>query len=113
MSNFYYDADSKLETLVEGKNYRKIKARGGNLMLVEVIFEKGGIGEPHTHPHEQASYCIEGEFEFTVGDETKVIKEGDTIYMPPDVLHGCRLLSDRGRLVDIFSPQREDFLKKG
>ena len=112
MSNFFYDKDEKLQVLVEGKNYRKIKAHDGNIMLVEVIFENGGVGEPHKHVHEQASYCIEGEFEFTIGDETKVIKAGDTIYMPSNVIHGCKVLSPKGRLLDIFVPQREDFLEK-
>jgi len=112
MSNFYYDKDAELETLVSGKNYRKIKAHGGNIMLVEVFFENGAEGAAHTHIHEQATYCIEGEFEFFVGDETKIIKQGDTIYMPSNVLHGCKLLSPKGRLIDIFTPQREDFLKK-
>lgn len=112
MSNFYYDKDIDLETLVPGQNYRKIKAHDGNLMLVEVIFENGGVGTPHTHVHEQATYCIDGEFEFTVGDETKIIGVGDTIYMPPNVIHGCKVLTEKGRLIDIFSPQRMDFLGK-
>ncbi len=112
MSNFYYDCDEKIETLVEGKNYRKIKAHDGGLMLVEVICEKGCVGEPHQHIHEQATYCLEGEFEFTIGDETKKIGVGDTIYMPSNIVHGCRVLTDRGRLLDIFTPQREDFLNK-
>lgn len=111
MSNFYYDKDIELEILEEGKNYRKIKAHDGGLMLVEVIFENGGEGAVHTHEHEQASYCIEGEFEFTIGGEVRKIGVGDTLYIPPNVLHGCRVLSERGRLVDIFSPQREDFLE--
>lgn len=111
MSNFYYDSDEVLETLVEGKNYRKIKAHGGTLMLVEVIFENGGVGEVHTHVHEQASCCLEGEFEFTIGDETKKIGVGDTIYMPSNIPHGCRVLTERGRLLDVFTPQRDDFLR--
>ena len=110
MSNFYYDKDEELHVLVEGKNYRKIKAHDGSVMMVEVIFENGGVGEPHTHVHEQASYCLEGEFEFTIGGETKIIGVGDTVYMPSNVLHGCRVLSERGRLLDVFVPQREDFL---
>jgi hypothetical protein len=28
------------------------------------------------------------------------------------VLHGCKLLGKRGVLIDIFSPLREDFLRK-
>ncbi|MBO5561683.1 MAG: cupin domain-containing protein [Firmicutes bacterium] len=112
MSNFYYDKDAKLETLVPGQNYRKIKAHDGNVMLVEVIFENGGFGAEHTHPHEQATYCLEGEFEFNVGGEIKKIGVGDTIYMPSDVPHSCKLLTPYGRLLDIFSPQRMDFLGK-
>ena len=112
MSNFYYDCNEVLETLVEGQNFRKIKAHDGGIMLVEVIFENGGTGEPHKHIHEQASYCLEGEFEFTIGDETKKIGVGDTVYMPSNMIHGCRVLTERGRLLDIFTPQREDFLKK-
>lgn len=112
MSNFFYDKDIAMETLVSGKNYRKIKAHNDKLMLVEVYFENGGIGEEHTHFHEQATYCLEGEFEFTIGDEIKTIGVGDTICIPSNIRHGCRLLSEKGRLMDIFSPQREDFLKK-
>lgn len=111
MSNFFYDKDIELQTLVEGQNYRKIKAHDGGLMLVEVYIENGGEGAPHTHPHEQASYCLEGEFEFTIGDEVKNVKVGDTIYIPSNIMHGCKLISEKGRLLDIFTPQREDFLK--
>ena len=112
MSNFFYDKDIETEVIEEGKNYRKVKAYGGNIMFVEVIFENGGEGAPHTHIHEQASYCTEGEFEYTVGDETKIIGAGDTVYIPSNVLHGCKLLGKRGVLIDIFSPLREDFLRK-
>lgn len=107
----FYDKDIEIETLVEGKNYRKIKAHDKNIMLVEVFFENGGEGTPHKHVHEQVTYCLEGKFEFKIGEETYVIEEGDTLYMPSNVIHGCKLLSDKGRLLDIFTPQREDFLK--
>lgn len=111
MSNFYYNNDAELEVIVEGKNYRKILAHDGSIMMVEVYFEDYFEADLHSHIHEQSTYCVEGEFEFTVGDETKVIKVGDTIYMPSNVLHCCKLLTKKGKLVDIFTPQREDFLK--
>lgn len=112
MSNFFYDKDEVLEVLEENKNYRKIKAHDGSLMLVEVTFENGAEGAAHTHEHEQATYCLEGEFEFTIGEEIKSISVGDTIYIPSNVVHGCKLKSERGKLLDIFTPQREEFLKK-
>ncbi len=111
MSNFFYNADSELETLVPGKNYRKVLAHSENLMIVEVYFEDGFDALEHKHVHEQASYCAEGEFEFRIGGEVKVIKEGDTVYMPSNVMHSCKVLTPKGKLVDVFTPQREDFLK--
>lgn len=111
MSNFYYEKDCIVQTLAENKNYRKIKAHSGSIMMAECYFENGAVGEPHTHIHEQAAYCLEGKFEFTVGGEKKIISAGDTVYMPSNVLHGCKLLSEKGRLLDVFVPQREDFLQ--
>ena len=110
MSKFFFEKDLKSIILEQGKLSRKIKAYDGKLMFVEVSFENGGIGPMHSHPHEQGIYCLEGEFEFTVSDETKNIGAGDTIYISPDAPHGCRLLSEKGRLLDVFTPIREDFL---
>ncbi len=112
MSGFFYNKDIELQELEPGKNYRKVLAHGGNMMLVEVYFENGGVGAVHTHPHEQATYCIEGEFEFTIENETKTIKAGDTIYFSPNIKHGCKVLTPKGKLLDIFTPQREDFIKQ-
>lgn len=108
---FFYDKDLEFEILEEGKVSRKIKAYDGKLMTVEVYFKNGGVGAMHTHVHEQVCYCLEGEFDFTVDGQTKTIKAGDSIYFEPNVLHGCVLKSETGRLLDIFTPIREDFLK--
>lgn len=110
-SNFYYEENIKIEVLEEGKVSRRIKAHDGKIMMVEVYFENGGVGSKHTHVHEQSTYCLEGEFEFTIGDEVKVISVGDTLYIPSMIEHGCVLKSVKGRLLDVFTPQREDFLK--
>jgi quercetin dioxygenase-like cupin family protein len=110
-SNFYFEEDINVQTVEEGKVTRRIKAHDGKMMMVEVYFENGAIGYNHVHDHEQSTYCLEGEFEFIIGEENKIIKTGDTVYIPPMVDHGCRLKSERGRLLDVFTPQREDFLK--
>jgi alpha-glucosidase len=48
-------------------------------------------------------------FEFTIGEETHVVRAGDTLYKKGGVLHGCRCI-ERGVLLDTFTPQRMDFL---
>ena len=88
---------------------RKILAYGDGLMHVEVHFEEGAVGAMHSHPHAQTTYVISGEFEFTIGNETKTVKAGDTMYDAPNIVHGCRCIK-KGVLLDTFSPIREDFL---
>lgn len=99
----------KREPLGSGVS-RKILARGGNLMMVEVAFEKGGIGAVHSHPHEQISYIHSGSFEFELDGRKEIVRVGDTVYVPTNVPHGVVALEE-SIIVDIFSPQREDFLE--
>lgn len=89
---------------------RKILATGGSMMTVEVRFKKGAVGAVHTHPHEQVSYVLEGSFEFDLDGKKHIIKAGDTYYVKPDQAHGVIALED-SVILDIFTPQREDFLK--
>ena len=89
---------------------RRILAHDEEMMAVEVIFEEGAVGAMHTHPHVQISYVLDGEFEATLGDETKIIKKGDTYYTTPNLPHGV-VCKKAGKLLDIFTPERKDFLK--
>ena len=107
---FFADSELDLEEVEPGRLNRKIRARGGQMMAVEVFFETGAIGFEHEHPHEQICYCLSGEFVFTVGSEAKKIGAGDSVYVPASVRHGAACLNT-GRLLDVFTPQREDFLK--
>lgn len=88
---------------------RRILARGGTMMGVEATFEKGAVGSVHIHPHEQISYILSGSFEYVADGVTYQLKAGDSYYVEPDVLHGAVALED-GVILDIFTPQREDFL---
>jgi quercetin dioxygenase-like cupin family protein len=80
-------------------------------MLTKAKFVKGGIGAMHSHPHSQVTYVVKGVFEMTIGDQKKIIRQGDGYYVPPNTMHGCVCLEE-GMLVDAFSPHREDILKK-
>jgi len=110
-SNFYLQDEIEEEVVEIGKIKRKVMAHDEKLMMVDVYFQNGAIGAQHVHEHEQATYCLEGEFEFTIGDEKKIIKQGDSVYIPTMVNHGAILITPKGRLLDVFTPQREDFLK--
>jgi quercetin dioxygenase-like cupin family protein len=107
---FSPDAKLELETVEAGQVSRKIRARGGNLMMVEVFFEAGAIGYEHRHVHEQLCYCLAGEFVFTIEGKSSTLRAGDSLYVPSSALHGTTCVAE-GRLLDVFTPQREDFLK--
>lgn len=106
---FFYDRDLQAKRL-DPKSERKIKARGGGLMASEMRFKAGAIAAMHEHPHEQVVYVVEGELDFTIGDETRRVGKGDSMYAPPNVRHGAVSVTD-SLVLDVFSPQREDFLK--
>lgn len=89
---------------------RRILAHSGNMMIVEATFQKGAEGTAHRHPHEQVSYILSGSFQYTMEGEVYELKKGDTYYVPPMALHGAVALED-AVILDIFTPQREDFLK--
>ncbi len=90
---------------------RKIMTYDDRLMLVKVKFETGAIGTLHHHHHTQISHVESGSFEVEINKEKKVLKAGDAFYVPPNTVHGVVCL-ESGILIDVFSPMREDFIKK-
>ncbi|MES2518724.1 MAG: cupin domain-containing protein [Bacteroidota bacterium] len=89
---------------------RKIMSYDNDVMLMKVAFEKGGIGTLHSHPHKQISYIAKGKFEVTIGEDTKILSEGDVYFAPSSITHGVVCLEE-GLLIDVFNPMREDLIK--
>ena len=47
---------------------RQIMAYDDTIMLVNVEFKKGGIGQMHQHYHAQVTQVVSGSFKVTIGD---------------------------------------------
>ncbi len=100
----------KVEWQVTGPGIqRQIMGYDEQMMLVKVKFQKGAVGEMHSHPHSQTTYVASGIFEFNIDGEINVVKEGDGLYIAPNLPHGTQCL-EAGLLIDVFSPMRKDFL---
>ena len=86
-----------------------------NLMIVTIDFDDGPTSEPdppHSHPHEQVCYLAEGEIIFILdGNEGTKLEAGDVFLVPSGIPHTIQRLTKHVRLVDCFTPLREDFLK--
>lgn len=103
-----FNGDIDFEVCGEGVK-RKILSYTDEVMCVENHFEKGAVGAMHHHPHTQITYIVSGKFEFTIGDEKKVVSAGDSLLKKDGIEHGCVCL-EAGILVDIFAPMREEFV---
>ena len=108
---FLHGAEMQRETVSEGVT-RQILGFNNQIMMVKVWFEEGSEGYVHSHFHSQVTYVDSGEFEVTVGEETRTLVEGDCFFMAPNVSHGA-VCKKAGVLIDVFSPLREDFLEAG
>ena len=62
----------------------------------------------HQHEHQQLSFVLEGKFELTVDGVAKVLEPGLFAVIPPNVIHGGIAVTDC-KLIDVFSPVREDY----
>ena len=109
IKHYFYNSELPLEDLGKGLK-RKVLAYHENLMMVEVCFEEGAVGEIHSHPHEQITYVLEGEFEFNIDGKKQIVKTGDSMFKESNVLHGTICLK-KGRLLDVFSSHRKEFLE--
>ncbi len=82
---------------------------GNEMLLSTADFVANAVVPTHSHPHEQAGTIISGEFELTIGGETRWLKPGDTYIIPGGVEHGGRTGDTPARVLDIFSPVREEY----
>ncbi|EGK02909.1 MULTISPECIES: cupin domain-containing protein [Dysgonomonas] len=105
---FILQKDIITETVGDGVT-RQILGYNDELMLVKVSFEKGSIGDMHSHPHVQSSYIESGRFEVTIDGKTQELAQGDGFYVPSGAVHGLICL-EKGAVIDAFSPMRKDFI---
>lgn len=96
---------------VGGGVTRKILGYDSALMMVRVKFQEHSVGAMHSHPHRQVTFVEKGSFEVQIAEEKRLLRAGDSFFIPSGVEHGVVALEE-GVLVDVFTPMREDFLVK-
>ncbi len=77
------------------------------MTFAEWEFEANTNLPEHSHPHEQITRVIKGEFEITVEGKTILMKPGDTIIIAPNEVHSAKSITE-SVVLDIFNPVRED-----
>jgi quercetin dioxygenase-like cupin family protein len=104
-------SEAAKQTITDGRT--RFLAYTDRLMTAVIDFSDGPTSEPdppHSHPHEQITYVAEGEIFFCTENEKHHLRKGDLFTVPGNVPHSVQLLTPKVRLVDTFTPVREDFL---
>jgi quercetin dioxygenase-like cupin family protein len=107
-SFFQWDEQSPIE-VVPGLTFQPIL--GDQLMANFVHFKPNTVAPLHWHVEEQISLVLEGEFEFEVGSQKKIVKRGEAILIPPNVPHAARTYDSTCLEMDIFNPPRQGLLE--
>lgn len=105
-SIFHLFNDIETKEIAPGFFSKLIHTATNTINFIEV--KKGSLIPRHRHINEQCSFAIEGKFELTVNDIPQTIEPGLFAIIPPNVWHSGIAVTDC-KLIDIFSPAREDY----
>ena len=86
---------------------------GDQAMLSIVTIGPNAKGKIHSHPQEQWGFLIEGSGIRIQGNEKIVINKGDFWRTPGGVDHGIIGGSEGAKVLDIFSPPRDEYKVEG
>ena len=77
----------------------------GRHSLMKIIVHRGAEPPRHTHSREDESYFIlKGSISYTIGDDVIDVNEGEYVYLPKDVPHSFKVLSEQAEVLMWLSP---------
>lgn len=84
-------APDRIEEFARAKILMTADASGGRFTLLDEIWKPGFYAPPHFHKrHAEMFYVISGEVEWTIAGETKMMRGGDLVLIPPNTVHSVR-----------------------
>jgi quercetin dioxygenase-like cupin family protein len=90
------------------RNYRLVAPGVNGAQFMEIIYgdiERHAGALAHAHPGmEQAAYVIEGEATAEIDGVRHHISAGDLMFFPAGVFHDIQVISERIKLLVIYSP---------
>lgn len=84
---------------------------GERTMLAHIFLKKGCVVPAHSHDNEQMTYVIKGALKFTINGREILLKAGEVMHIPSNVVHGAVAVEDTLDM-DVFCPPRQDWLDK-
>lgn len=84
---------------------------GDKVMVALIRLRRGAVVPSHQHPSEQISSIMEGALKFEVEGREVVVRKGQVLRVPSNVVHSAVALEDTVNF-EIFSPPREDWVPR-
>lgn len=108
----WFDVNVDVPTVELAPNLTSNPVIAGGMALSYITFAPHAVAPVHRHDEEQIVFVLEGELEFEVGGETRLLRPGMGIVIPPNVPHGARTYDSACKEVDIFHPPRRMLIEK-
>ncbi len=99
------------QNLAEGVSTRIFP--GDQAMLSVIRLEPGSSSDEHSHPQEQWGVILEGSGACIQDGEEHVVSADDFWRMPGEIVHAFRAGPGGAKVLDIFSPPREEYQVAG
>ena len=77
-----------------------------NVLVNFVHYEPGTVVPLHSHAESQITFVVDGEFEFDLGGDIRVMRRGTVAVIPPWVPHAAQTRESRCLQIDVFQPPR-------
>lgn len=85
---------------------------GEQIMVSFLTMKAGSEFDLHTHVNEQVMIVLEGWCDQIIDGKIYHVEKGDVLYMPSGVVHGSILGDSDCKVIDIFTPVRDDYKEK-
>ncbi|MGH7642317.1 MAG: cupin domain-containing protein [Candidatus Dormibacteria bacterium] len=102
------ERDGEPVSFVPGLEFRP--ALGESTMLNSVRFAAHTVAPLHSHDEEQLTLVVEGELEFEIDGEVRLMTPGMVAVIPANVPHGGRTGDVPCHEYDVFNPPRQALL---
>ncbi|MBU1049267.1 cupin domain-containing protein [Candidatus Bipolaricaulota bacterium] len=79
------------------------------VMITFFVFQPRAVVPEHAHEHEQITVVTRGALKFTLGEETRILRAGDGVCIPPNIRHRALVMDELTEAYDAWSPPREDY----
>lgn len=105
--SFFRIPELKTVQMLPGLERRAVWLDG--VMLTFFTFQPNTAVPEHAHENEQITLVTQGALELTMEGETRVLRAGEGVCIPPNAVHSARSLDELTLAMDAWNPVREDY----